>query len=95
LKESRNFWAESAQFEKKQFLGSFATASAGLVLIGVGIKTALSGDIVSGIAEVGAGSCIASSFGKMGLNDIKSYVETSSQVAIRQSQIDQLAEREY
>lgn len=58
LEVSRDFWAESAAHDRKQFLSSFVIAATGIVLVGVGIKTALDSDIAGGFLAIGVGSGI-------------------------------------
>lgn len=91
LEKSRDSWAESARECKKQFLASFVIAAAGIGLVGVGIKTVLEGDVPGGVLEVGAGGGLATTFGKIGLEEIQDFADMTSKTAVRQSQLDQLA----
>jgi hypothetical protein len=89
LEESRKSWAESAQHDKKQFLGSFALVSASVCVIGIGVKTIIDGDITGGTAAIAVGGGMSFAFGKEMLLEIQDYAEMTAVVAVRQSQLDQ------
>ncbi len=88
LVESRDFWQESANYDKKQILASFAIASTGIAYIGVGIGTIINGNLASGVVEVGVGSAIAIPYFKMSLSGIKDYAESTAITAVRQNELD-------
>ncbi|HLB66429.1 MAG TPA: hypothetical protein VJJ78_02450 [Candidatus Saccharimonadales bacterium] len=92
LEESRDSWTESASHDRKQFLASFAITATGIVLVGIGIKTALSGDVSGGVLEMGVGGGLATTFGKMGLSEVQDFANMTAQTAVRQSQLDELIE---
>jgi len=92
LEESRDFWAESANYDKKQFLASFVIVATGIGLFGIGIKTALSGDIQGGVLEMGVGGGMAVAFGKIGLGEIQDFADMTAKTSVRQNQLDELAE---
>lgn len=92
LEESIGNWAESARHDRKQFLASFAIAATGIGLVGIGIKTALSGDVPGGVFEMGFGGGIATTFGKIGLSEIQDFAEMTALTEVRQNQLNELVE---
>jgi preprotein translocase subunit Sss1 len=92
LEESRDFWSESIKYDKKQFLASFAIAATGLTLAGVGVGTVMGGDVMGGLLELGFGGGLAIALGKQGLDEVQDFADMTAQTAIRQNEIDQLAE---
>lgn len=91
LIESRDSWKESANHDRKQFLASFAIAATGLTLAGVGIGTMIGGD-VGGAIELVVGGGMAVAFGKTGISEVQDFADMTAQTAVRQSQINELAE---
>ena len=92
LIESRDTWQEQAKYCRSQFLGSFAIAASGLTLAGVGIGTIINGNVVGGAIGLAAGSAIAITSGKEGLGEVQDFADMTARTAIRQHEIDQLAE---
>ncbi len=90
LEESIDSWAESARHDRKQFLASFAIAATGVGVFGIGIKTALSGDVPGGVLEMGIGGGLAATFGKIGLGEVQDFADMTAQTAVRQNQLDEL-----
>lgn len=92
LEKSIEFWKGSAEFDKQQLKYSLAVVAGGIAFAGAGIGGLLCGEIPAGIAAVGGGSVLAGSFGKICLEEAQSYVETASQLAIYENQLDQIKE---
>lgn len=92
LEESIDSYRESARHDKNQFLASFVIAATGIALAGVGIGSMINGNIAGGAAELGIGSTMAVVFGQLGLKDVRSFTDMTAQIAVRQYQIEQLAE---
>lgn len=92
LEESKDSWIKSARHDKSQFLASFALTAVGIGLAGVGVKTALSGDVGGGIIEISAGTGITGLFGGLAVSEVEDYAHSTAQIVAKQHQIDELAE---
>ncbi len=90
LEESRDFWQEEANYDKRNFLASFTITAAGLTLAGVGIGTLSKGDVTGGLAEVIFGGGVAIASAKLALGEVIDFADMSAKTAVIQSQIDQL-----
>lgn len=84
LLESKDFWQESAEYQKAQLRLSVAIGSGGLVLAGVGLGLAISGHPAEGIVAIGSGGTLAYVGGKETISDFEDYKEINDKVASRE-----------
>lgn len=85
-----DFWRESAKHDKKSFKISFAIAVGGTGLIGLGVKSFMEGDPVSGLLAVGSGAFMTGSLAKVGLDEIDDYADSTARVAQAQRSLGEI-----
>ncbi|MCA9342774.1 hypothetical protein KC950_02045 [Candidatus Saccharibacteria bacterium] len=90
LQEQRDFWAQSAEYDKVSYKLSAVIALGGIGLIGIGIYALKEGDVVNGFIALGAGSGLAYSMGKLGMDEIQDFADDTAKVALVEHELEQL-----
>ncbi len=89
-----DFWQESVRHDKTSFKISFAIALGGTGLIGLGVKSFMEGDPVTGLLAVGNGVVMTGSMVKVGLDEIDDYADSTARVSQAQRSLEEIQKPE-
>lgn len=76
-RDFQSFWEETARYDRRSYLASFALAGASMIGVGAGIESVATGD-ATGILAITLGGLGAVAFGKIGMSGIDDYTESKS-----------------